>query len=93
MRHDAVLSKCLVGSDVKNGDSIKQRNGIYTSQDLKDCKILWDFPTQNDKTLELNRPDVTVIDKKNNKCLLIDPACPFDTRIDRKEENAQVILS
>ena len=47
-------------------------------------QILWDFPIQTDKTIEHNRPDI--IDKKNKKCLLIDPACPFDTRTDSKEE-------
>ena len=38
------------------------------------------------KTLEHYRPDITVIEKKTKKCLLIDPACPFDTRIEKKEE-------
>ena len=50
------------------------------------CKILWHFPLQTDKTLEHNRPDTTAIDKKNRKCILVDPACPFDTRIEKKEE-------
>ena len=40
----------------------------------ENCKILWD------------RPDLTVIDKKSKKCILIDPACSFDTRIEKKEE-------
>ena len=52
----------------------------------EDCNILWDFPIQTDKTLEHNRPDITVIDKKSKECLLIDPTCPFDTRIEKKEE-------
>ena len=52
----------------------------------EECKILWDFPIPTDKTLEHNRPDITVIEKKTKKCLLIDPACPFDTRIEKKEE-------
>ena len=47
---------------------------------------MWDFPIQADKTLEHNRPDITVIDKKSKKCILIDPACPFDTLIEKKEE-------
>ena len=47
---------------------------------------MWHFPVQTDKTLEYNLPDITVIDKKSKKCLLIDPACPFDTRIEKKEE-------
>ena len=57
------------------------------------CKILWDFRIQTDKNLKHNGPDITVIDKKSKKCLLIDracvlidPACAFDTRIERKEE-------
>ena len=40
----------------------------------ENCKILWD------------RPDLHVIDKKSKKCILIDPACPFDTLIEKKEE-------
>ena len=52
----------------------------------EECKILWDFPIQTDKTLEHNRPDITVIEEKIKKCLLIDPACPFDTPIEKKEE-------
>ena len=47
---------------------------------------MWDFPVQTDKTLEHNRPDITVIDKKSKKSILIDPVCPFDTRIEKKEE-------
>ena len=50
------------------------------------CKILWDFPIQTDKVLNHNRPDITVVDKQNKKVLLIDPSCPFDTRIEGKEE-------
>ena len=49
-------------------------------------KILWDFPIQNDKTLKHNQPDLTVIDKKSKKCLLIDPTYPFDTCTERKQE-------
>ena len=47
---------------------------------------MWDFPTQTDKTLEHNRSDITVINKKSKKCILIDPACPFDTCIPKKEK-------
>ena len=46
---------------------------------------MWDFPIQTDKTLEHNRPDITVIDKKSKK-LLIDPTYSFDTPIEKKEE-------
>ena len=50
------------------------------------CKILWDFLIQTDETLEHNGPDITVIDKKSKKCLLIDHACLFDTRNEKKKE-------
>ena len=52
----------------------------------EDCKISWDFPIQTGKILEHNRPDINVIDKKSKKSLLIDPACLFDTCIEKKEE-------
>ena len=32
-----------------------------------------------------NKPDIVVMDKKERKCLIIDIACPFDTRISEKE--------
>ena len=41
---------------------------------------------QTDNTHEHNRPDATVIEKKNKKCIPIDPACPLDTRIEKNEE-------
>ena len=47
---------------------------------------MWDFPIQTNKTLEHNRPDITVLDEKSAKCLLINPACPFDTGIEKKEQ-------
>ena len=52
----------------------------------KNCMILWDFPIQTDKTLEHNRPNITIIDKKSKKCPLIDPSCPFDTRMEKKDD-------
>ena len=45
------------------------------------CKILWDFSIQTDKKMNHNRPDITVIDKENKTFLIIDPSCPFDSRI------------
>ena len=51
-----------------------------------ECKMLWDFPIQTDKKMKHNKSDITVVDKKNHMTLLIDPTCPFDTRISLKEE-------
>ena len=55
----------------------------------EDCKILWDFSIQTDKVLDHNKPDLTVVDKKKKECMLIDVACPFDTRIVKKEEEKE----
>ena len=52
-------------------------------------KIIWNFLIQTDKILKIlehSRPNITVINKKGKKCLLIDPTCPSDTHIKRKEE-------
>ena len=51
------------------------------------CKILWDFSIQTDKKLNHNKPDtITVKEKVNKTCLIIDPSCPFDYRKVVKEE-------
>ena len=51
-----------------------------------ECKILWDFSIQTDKRLEHNKPDIVVFDKLNKQVTIIDPSCPFDTRIQEKEK-------
>ena len=48
-------------------------------------KILWDFQIQTDHQLKNNRPDLVVVDKKARDCIILDVACPFDTRIIQKE--------
>ena len=49
------------------------------------CKILWDFSIQTDQVLEHNKPDLTVVEKEEKNCWVIDVACPFDSRIVKKE--------
>ena len=51
-----------------------------------DVKILWDFKIQTDKVLEHSRPDITIHKKAKKECILVDVACPFDTRVKEKEE-------
>ena len=52
---------------------IHKREKVLESEN---CKVLWNFPIETDKTLENNEPDINVFD----------PACPFDTRIEKKEK-------
>ena len=41
---------------------------------------------QTEKSIEHNKPDIVVLDKKQKLCLVIDVACPSDTRIKKKEQ-------
>ena len=89
MRHDNVAKMLHLKLCEKWGFNKTQKWYIHKPEKVlesENCKILWDFPIQTDKTLEHDQPDITVIDKKNKKCILIDLACPFDTRIEKKEE-------
>ena len=89
VRHDNVAKMLHWKLCEKWGFSKAEKWYIHKPEKVlesESCKILWDFPIQADKTLEHNRPDITVIDKKNKKCILIDPACPFDTCIEKKED-------
>ena len=52
-------------------------------------KLLWDFKIQNDNKIEHN-PDIMVLDKIERKWLIIDVACPSDTRVkDKEKENVE----
>ena len=52
-----------------------------------EIKILWGMRIQMDKVIENSRPDIVVLNKITRKCVLIDVACPSDTRINEKEQN------
>ena len=54
-------------------------------QENNSVKLLWDMRIQTDKVLEYTRPDIVLLDKINASCLIIDVACPFDTRVPDKE--------
>ena len=47
-------------------------------------KLLWDFKIQTDNKIEHNKP---VLNEIEQKCLIIDFACPFDTWMKEKLEN------
>ena len=48
--------------------------------------ILWDFTIQTD-VIETKRPDMVITDKTKNECKIIDFACPFDSRIEKREKD------
>ena len=49
-------------------------------------KILWHFSLQTNCKLELNKSDILIVDKQTGECHIIDAACPFDTRVKKKEQ-------
>ena len=53
----------------------------------EDYKILWDFSIQTDHVIEVRRPDLVVVDKKERSCKIIDFAVPIDSRIEEKVED------
>ena len=47
--------------------------------------ILWDFSIRTDRTIQANRPDIVVREKKSETCLLIEVSVPSDANISVKE--------
>ena len=54
--------------------------------EIEDYKILWDFSIQTDHVIEVQRPDLVVVDKKRKTCKIIDFAVPGDSGIEEKEK-------
>ena len=52
----------------------------------EEIKLLWDFSIQTEMKIEHNKPDLVLLDKKERICYIIDVACPFDTRVEKKEK-------
>ena len=48
-------------------------------------KIFWDITIQTDYVIEARRPDMVIIDKTKSECKIIDFACPFDNRMEKRE--------
>ena len=52
----------------------------------EEIKVLWDINIYFDNLIKARRPDVTVIDKKEQKGIIIDIAVPADVRVEEKEK-------
>ena len=50
-------------------------------------KIFWDVTIQTDYVIEARRLDMVIIDKIKNECKIVDFACPFDNRIEKREKD------
>ena len=54
--------------------------------DSEKYKLLWDFKIQTDQRMDHDKPDIVFLNKEERPCLIIDVACPFDTRVLSKEK-------
>ena len=67
MRHDNVANMIHYRLCEKWGFNKAEKWYMHKPEkvlECEDCKILWDFLIPIDKTIEHNKPDITVIDKK-----------------------------
>ena len=53
----------------------------------EDYKMLWDFSIQTDLLIEVQRPDLVAVDKKERNCKMTDFAVPGDSRVEEKEKD------
>ena len=89
-RHDKVAAIIHWELCKKYGVVVKEKWYDHKAQkviETDEIKILWDMRIQTDKVIENARPDIVLFNKITRKCVLIDIACPFDTRINEKEQN------
>ena len=47
--------------------------------------MLWDFPNHTERTIQANKPDITIKDHKQKTCQLIDFTFPIDINISAKK--------
>ena len=77
-------------------DLISQKNGMSTSQnrviETANIKLLWDFTIQTDREIQARRPDIILVNRKENEYIVIDIAVPGDASIadiDKEKEKIQ----
>ena len=87
-RHDKVAAIIHQELCKKYGVVVKEKWYDYKAEkviETDEIKILWDMRIQTNKVIENARPDIVALNKITRKCVLIDIAFPFDTRINEKE--------
>ena len=51
----------------------------------ENAKLLWDYSIRADRVIPAHRPNLTLVDKTNNKVSLIDVVVPWESRAEQKE--------
>ena len=52
----------------------------------ENAKLLWDYSIRTERVIPANRPDLTLVNKTNNKVSLIDVVVSWDSRAEQKEQ-------
>ena len=84
------------GQSRNSMDLMSQKNGMSTSQnrviETANIKLLWDFTIQTDREIQARRPDIILVNRKENEYIVIDIAVPGDASIadiDKEKEKIQ----
>ena len=87
-RHDIIARlvhwKLCCKYDVSRGEKWYQHQPEGVTESKK-CNILWDMTIQCDHIIEVRRPDNVVVEKENNKAMIVDIASPWYHRVYEKE--------
>ena len=87
-RHDNVAKKVHWDLCKKNKLDCEEKwyahmpEGVVENEEVK---LLWDVNIQCDNAIEARRPEIVVVDKKEQKGIIIDIAVPDDVRVGEKE--------
>ena len=68
-----------------NNNKNNYNNNDTDNNNNNNNKILWDMTIQCDHVIEARRPDIVVVEKENNKAIIVDIASPWDHRVHEKE--------
>ena len=91
-RHDNVAKKVHWDVCKKNGLGHSEKWYEHAPEgavENEEIKVLWDINVQCDNMIEARRPDLIVIDKKEQKGIIIDIAVPTDVRVEEKKEKVE----
>ena len=87
-RHDniakLVYRKLWCKYDMSRGEKWYEHQPEGVAENEK-YKILWDMTIQCGHVIEARRPDIVVVEKENNKAIIVDIASPWDHGVYEKE--------
>ena len=85
-----MLQKKFIGISVKRTgqNTVKKwyEHVLEGAVENEEIKVPWHINIQCDNLIETRRPDLIVIDKKEQKGIIIDIAVPADVRVEEKEK-------